>query len=100
MSHGNQKVLDTAIQIAMTSILSSSRKRIDVSARRGEDRLLKLYHVTGDEKYYNLTKFFLDERGNTKTGQDARWYAQDHKPVAKQTEQSAIACERRICMHR
>jgi len=43
--------------------------------------------VTGDERYLNLAKFFLDVRGHSHDGRDL-WgeYNQDHKPVIEQTE--------------
>jgi len=40
--------------------------------------LVKLYRVTGDRKYLNLAKFFLDVRGG---GEE---YSQSHKKVIKQ----------------
>jgi DUF1680 family protein/alpha-L-arabinofuranosidase len=43
--------------------------------------LVKLYRVTGDEKYLNLAKFFLDVRG-PKGGE----YAQAHKKPVDQNE--------------
>jgi uncharacterized protein len=53
--------------------------------------LVKLYRVTGDEKYLNQAKFFLDERGHANGrelqkafGNDG--YMQDHIPVIEQRE--------------
>ncbi len=49
--------------------------------------LVKLYRVTGDEKYLDLSKFFLDQRGKFKhPEEEGRSYAQDHKPVVEQEE--------------
>lgn len=45
--------------------------------------LCKLYLVTGDKKYLNQAKFFLDMRGKT-ARKDA--YSQAHKPVIEQDE--------------
>lgn len=45
-----------------------------------EMALVKLYRVTGQQKYLNLAKFFLDVRGRGKE------YSQDHKKVTDQTE--------------
>jgi DUF1680 family protein len=42
--------------------------------------LVKLYRVTGEKKYLDLAKFFLDLRGNGST------YNQAHKKVIDQTE--------------
>ncbi len=55
--------------------------------------LSKLYRITGDKRYLELAKFFLDERGksnirdyesNNKWENGAYW--QDHKPVVEQDE--------------
>ena len=66
--------------------------------------LYKLYRATGDKKYFDLAKFFIDERGNPEriadrvtppehdpnAGTSWRWrhpsYMQDHLPVHKQYE--------------
>lgn len=45
--------------------------------------LVKLYLVTGDKKYLDQAKYFLDRRGKT-TRKDA--YSQAHKPVVEQDE--------------
>jgi len=51
--------------------------------------LVKLYRLTGEEKYLNLAKYFLDIRGRGKelTGRES-WgeYSQDHKPIIEQDE--------------
>ena len=43
--------------------------------------LVKLYEVTGEERYLNLAKFFIDKRGD-----NDREYNQDHIPVRQQSE--------------
>lgn len=48
-----------------------------------EMALCKLYLVTGQKKYLDLAKFFLDKRGHTER-RDA--YSQAHKPVLEQDE--------------
>ncbi|HEX9972166.1 MAG TPA: glycoside hydrolase family 127 protein [bacterium] len=49
--------------------------------------LVKLYRITGEEKYLSLAKFFLDVRGKSLDGREL-WgeYNQDHKPVVEQDE--------------
>ncbi|MBV9157080.1 MAG: glycoside hydrolase family 127 protein, partial [Acidobacteriaceae bacterium] len=44
--------------------------------------LVKLYRVTGDERYLNLAKFILDVRG----GKNGSEYNQSYEPVVDQTE--------------
>ncbi len=48
-----------------------------------EMALAKLYLVTGDEKYLEQAKFFLDKRGYTSRKDK---YSQAHKPVIEQDE--------------
>ncbi|MCK4663572.1 MAG: glycoside hydrolase family 127 protein [Bacteroidales bacterium] len=56
--------------------------------------LVKLYRVTGKEKYLNLAKYFLDQRGNSESRKLYVYgannsnivYTQDHKPVIQQFE--------------
>jgi DUF1680 family protein len=57
-----------------------------------EIALCKLYRATGNQKYLNQAKFFLDQRGREgNRGPDGSRglygeYAQDHKPVTEQTK--------------
>ncbi len=67
-------------------------KRTDPSGHQEiEIALCRLYRVTGDEKYLDQAKFFLDQRGRKgHRGPDGNGglygeYAQDHKPVTEQT---------------
>lgn len=46
--------------------------------------LVKLYRMTGDNKYLNQAKFFLDARGNSKW--EGGTYDQSHMPVVEQDE--------------
>lgn len=49
--------------------------------------LVRLYGVTGDRKYLDQAKFFIDMRGRAdKRKQIYGTYAQDHKPLVDQTE--------------
>ncbi len=46
--------------------------------------LVKLYRITGEKKYLNLAKFFIDSRG--KENDPKKAYSQDHKPLIQQDE--------------
>ena len=48
-----------------------------------EMALAKLYLVTGQQKYLDQAKFFLDQRGHTTRTDE---YSQAHKPVVEQDE--------------
>ncbi|MEM7032707.1 MAG: glycoside hydrolase family 127 protein [Chloroflexota bacterium] len=53
--------------------------------------LVKLFHITGDERYLQLSKFFVDERGQANGRElyiafDNVGYMQDHMPMVEQSE--------------
>ncbi len=49
--------------------------------------LVKLYRVTGDDKYLRQAKFFIDMRGRKDKRKEIYGaYAQDHQPLVEQTE--------------
>ncbi|UZR98478.1 glycoside hydrolase family 127 protein [Chondrinema litorale] len=53
--------------------------------------LVRLYKVTGDEKYLDMAEFFIDQRGNAaghtlSTCDDNIYYAQDHVPLVRQNK--------------
>lgn len=53
--------------------------------------LVKLYYTTGKEKYLELAKFFIDQKGNNDLDKNGYYpwatahYSQDHLPVREQT---------------
>jgi DUF1680 family protein len=51
-----------------------------------EMALVKLYRVTGEEKYLKLARFFIDETGKGSDGHKLSRYSQDHKPIIEQDE--------------
>jgi DUF1680 family protein len=51
-----------------------------------ETGLIKLYRATGNKKYLNLAKFFLDQRGNANSHELGGSYNQDSIPVIQQDE--------------
>jgi uncharacterized protein len=61
-------------------------KRRDVSQHEEvKIGLIRLARATGDSKYLDLARFFLDERGRSTNGRALHGeYAQDHKPVVEQ----------------
>jgi len=84
---GQRKMLDAAIKIAdcLDSIYGPGKRHQVPTHEEIEIALIRLYRLTGEERYLKLAKFFLDERGrdtHPKLGENA----QDHKPVIEQTE--------------
>ena len=51
-----------------------------------EMALCKLYKVTGNERYLEGAKYFVDETGRCTDGHAPSMYSQDHKPILQQDE--------------
>lgn len=88
LATGKRSLLDIALKNADLIV-----KEFGPENRRGvpghqviEIGLAKLYRITGDKKYLDLAKFFLDERGNPEGHKLFGEYSQDHKPVVEQEE--------------
>lgn len=96
---GKRTLLDVALKNAdLAASVYGPDKRHGFPGHQGiELALVKLYRVTGEEKYLNLAKYFLDQRGHdVKLTQyppgnrfaiynDAE-QIQAHKPIFEQTE--------------
>ncbi len=79
---GKRNLLDVAIRFAdyIDSVFGEDRLIGVPGHEEIELALVKLYEVTGEKRYLNLAKFFIDKKGS---GQD---YNQDHIPVREQSE--------------
>lgn len=84
---GQRNFLDIAIRYAdcvCREIGEGPGKLVRVPGHQiAEMALAKLYLVTGEQRYLDMAKFFLDKRGYT-SRRDA--YSQAHKPVVEQDE--------------
>lgn len=80
--------LDVAIKNAnlICNIFGTGKIRIVPGHEEIEIGLVRLYGVTGERKYLDMAKFFIDERGNIKGHKLFGQYCQDHLPVVEQTE--------------
>jgi uncharacterized protein len=95
---GKRKFLDVAIKSAdlVTRVFGSAAGQLRgvPGHQEIEIGLIKLYRITGNEKYLAQAKYFLDDRGNAGArelyvyGKDGsnKVYTQDHKPVTQQFE--------------
>jgi DUF1680 family protein len=101
---GKRKFLDAAMRLAdhIDSIFGPDKRRDVPGHEEIELALYKLYEVTGEKRYLDLSIFFIDERGNPERIAGAlvppendpnantpnRWrhpsYRQDHLPVTEQ----------------
>jgi DUF1680 family protein len=85
---GKRTFLDIALKNAdLIESVFGPGKKIGVPGHQEiEIGLVKLYRVTGEKKYLDLAKFFLDERGHAHDRKLYGEYSQDHMPVIEQTE--------------
>ena len=84
---GKRNFLDIAIRYADCVIREIGEGEGQVVRVPGhqiaEMALAKLYRITGEKKYLDMAKFFLDKRGYTSRTDE---YSQAHKPVLQQDE--------------
>lgn len=84
---GSRKFLDIAIRYADCVVKevgpNPGQACVVPGHQIAEMALCKLYLATGNKKYLDEAKFFLDYRGKTEIRQE---YSQSHKPVIEQDE--------------
>jgi len=88
---GKKNFLDLAVKNAnlVAEVFGpGSGQRTDVPGHEEiEIGLVRLYRATGDEKYLELARFFVEMRGNEQKREKLYGqYAQDHAPVVSQSE--------------
>ncbi len=86
---GKRNLLDVALKSAdlIDRTFGYDKLQVPPGHQVIEMGLVKLYRITGEKRYLNLAKFFLDVRGKSLNGREL-WgeYNQDHKPVIEQDE--------------
>ncbi len=85
---GKRTLLDVAIRSAdlLLEVFGPGKSRLVPGHQEIEIGLVKLYRTTGNRKYAELAKFFLDERGRSDGHALYGTYNQDHMPVVEQAE--------------
>lgn len=88
LATGKRSFLDVAVRNAnlITSVFGPGKKIGVPGHQEIEIGLVKLYRVTGERKYLDLARFFLDERGHPHSRELFGKYSQDHLPVIEQRE--------------
>jgi len=86
---GDDRLLNVALKFAdlIDSIFGPDRRHDVPGHEEIEIGLMKLYRVTGVERYADLAQFFIDQRGQL-DGRESLYgpYCQDHQPVNEQDE--------------
>jgi len=85
---GKRTMLEVAVKLAdhIDSIFGPGKRDAVPEHQEIESALIKLYRVTGEKRYLELARFFIDRRGHFENRPAATPYAQDHLPVRRQSE--------------
>jgi DUF1680 family protein len=83
---GKRRLLDVSLRSAdlLTRTFGPGKRAIWPGHQITEMGLVKLYRVTGEQKYLDLAKFMLDVRGPDGDEGAGREYNQSHLPVVEQ----------------
>ena len=85
---GKRTLLDVALKSAdlLTQVFGPGRRLDPPGHQEVEIGLVKLYRATGEKKYLDQARFFLEQRGNAGGHTLYGAYNQDHLPVLQQQE--------------
>ena len=85
---GKRNFLDIALKNADLLVNSFGPGKVELLPGHQivETGLIKLFLVTGNEAYLGLSRYFLDQRGDSTTHELFGSYSQDHLPVVEQNE--------------
>lgn len=87
---GKRSLLDVAIKnadlVCKTFGLGEGQIKYPSGHPIIEMALAKLYKVTGDQKYLDEARYFVEETGRFSNGRKPSEYSQDHMPILQQEE--------------
>lgn len=85
---GKRNFLDIALKNADLLVSTFGPGKVDLLPGHQivETGLIKLYLASGNTDYLNLSRYFLDQRGDSTTHKLFGSYSQDHLPVTQQEE--------------
>lgn len=90
LATGKRSLLDVATKNAdlIDSVFGpvEGKKKMPSGHPIIEMALVKLWRVTGEDRYLKLAHFFIDETGKGTDGHQLSPYSQDHKPIVDQDE--------------
>ena len=89
-STGKRTLLDVAIRNADLVCQTFGPEEGQIHRPSGhpiiEMALCKLYQVTGNARYLETARYFVEETGRCTDGHEPSSYSQDHKPILEQDE--------------
>lgn len=85
---GRRTFLDVACRFAdhIDSVFGVGKRHGVAGHPEIELALVRLWQATGEPRYLNLARFFVEEHGNDQHRELLGEYCQDHAPVREQTE--------------
>lgn len=87
---GKRSLLDVAIKnadlVCQVFGPNEGQKHVPSGHPIIEMGLAKMYKVTGDQKYLDMARYFVEETGRGTDGHRLNAYSQDHMPILKQEE--------------
>ncbi len=85
---GKRTFLDLACKFAdyIDSVFGPEKRHAVPGHEEIELALVKLWRATGEERYLNLARFFVNQHGQSKHRELFGRYCQDHLPIQEQTE--------------
>ncbi len=90
LATGKRTFLDVAIKNAdlISEVFGpgEGQKHVPSGHPIVEMALAKLYKVTGEKKYLDLARYFIEETGRGTDGHKLNAYSQDHMPILQQEE--------------
>lgn len=92
---GKRTLLDVAIKnadlVCQVFGPGENQKHVPSGHPIIEMALCKLYKVTGEQKYLEMARYFVEETGRGTDGHKLSEYSQDHKPILQQDEMAGHA---------